>query len=168
MKRKLISTVAVAALAMFSVPAFANTVNLGLLSDGYSTGGSLGSVFAPKVIEFTIATAELLTLSATVSNTSAHMGDSRLVLTGPTDESAAFVHTTAWNASLADYPGVRIAAGDYSFTINPPAVSGSGATGAYSLTVTGVPEISTWLMMLAGFGALGFVGYRRQARTFPV
>jgi len=30
------------------------------------------------------------------------------------------------------------------------------------LTVTGVPEFSTWAMMLAGFAGLGFVGYRRQ------
>jgi hypothetical protein len=25
----------------------------------------------------------------------------------------------------------------------------------------GVPELSTWAMMLLGFGALGFAGYRR-------
>jgi hypothetical protein len=28
--------------------------------------------------------------------------------------------------------------------------------------VTGVPEVSTWAMMLAGFAGLGFVGYRRK------
>jgi hypothetical protein len=28
--------------------------------------------------------------------------------------------------------------------------------------VSGVPEISTWVMMLAGFAGLGFVGYRRN------
>jgi hypothetical protein len=29
-------------------------------------------------------------------------------------------------------------------------------------TVTGVPEVSTWAMLLAGFAGMGFVGYRRN------
>jgi hypothetical protein len=33
-----------------------------------------------------------------------------------------------------------------------------------SLTVS-VPEVSTWMMMFAGFTLLGFVGYRRAGRT---
>jgi hypothetical protein len=33
-----------------------------------------------------------------------------------------------------------------------------------SVSVTGVPEVSTWAMMLAGFAGLGFFGYRRQKR----
>jgi hypothetical protein len=38
-------------------------------------------------------------------------------------------------------------------------------TGNYdtvTLTVTNVPEASTWVMMLAGFAGLGFLGYRRN------
>jgi hypothetical protein len=31
-----------------------------------------------------------------------------------------------------------------------------------TVSVTAVPELSTWGMMLAGFAGLGFVGYRRQ------
>jgi hypothetical protein len=31
-----------------------------------------------------------------------------------------------------------------------------------NVSVTAVPEISTWAMLLAGFGALGFAGYRRN------
>jgi hypothetical protein len=34
-----------------------------------------------------------------------------------------------------------------------------------TLTVSSVPEISTWAMMLAGFAALGFVGYRRRVAS---
>ena len=33
---------------------------------------------------------------------------------------------------------------------------------------TAVPEASTWAMMLAGFGALGFAGYRRKSVTLAV
>jgi hypothetical protein len=32
----------------------------------------------------------------------------------------------------------------------------------YAFKVSGVPELSTWAMMLAGFAGLGFVGYRRN------
>ena len=39
----------------------------------------------------------------------------------------------------------------------------AGANGGNgTITVTAVPETSTWLMMLAGFAGLGFVGYRRN------
>jgi hypothetical protein len=34
-----------------------------------------------------------------------------------------------------------------------------------ALTVTAVPEVSTWTMMLCGFAALGFVGYRRRTAS---
>ena len=45
-------------------------------------------------------------------------------------------------------------------------VSDSGGYGCCqaaitSVTVTAVPELSTWAMMLAGFAGLGFAGYRR-------
>ncbi|MGO9390747.1 hypothetical protein [Rhodoblastus sp.] len=35
-----------------------------------------------------------------------------------------------------------------------------------AFSVSTVPEVSTWLMMLAGFAGLGFVGYRRQKAGF--
>jgi hypothetical protein len=35
-----------------------------------------------------------------------------------------------------------------------------------TVSLTAVPELSTWAMMLGGFGALGFVGYRRKAASF--
>jgi hypothetical protein len=50
---------------------------------------------------------------------------------------------------------------------------GPGHSIAYSISdsatatvASGVPEASTWTMMLAGFAALGFAGYRRKAVTF--
>jgi hypothetical protein len=36
---------------------------------------------------------------------------------------------------------------------------------AVNSSVSGVPELSTWGMMLAGFAGLGMVGYRRNARA---
>jgi hypothetical protein len=37
-----------------------------------------------------------------------------------------------------------------------------GSSFEIAQVMTSVPEVSTWLMMLAGFAGLGFVGYRRQ------
>jgi hypothetical protein len=48
---------------------------------------------------------------------------------------------------------------------NAVALNGCSSCGAEvtNVSVTGVPEVSTWAMMLAGFAGLGFVGYRRKA-----
>lgn len=40
--------------------------------------------------------------------------------------------------------------------------SGGSITGFDSSAVSGVPEASTWVMLVAGFGLLGLVGFRRQ------
>jgi hypothetical protein len=38
-------------------------------------------------------------------------------------------------------------------------------TGDFNMTLTAVPEPSTWAMMVAGFAGLGFVGWRARRRT---
>jgi hypothetical protein len=38
----------------------------------------------------------------------------------------------------------------------------------YAVTVGTVPEISTWAMMLLGFGGLGFLGYRKSSKASSV
>jgi hypothetical protein len=45
----------------------------------------------------------------------------------------------------------------------------SDNTGSYTITVTSVPETSTWVMMLAGFAGLGFAAQRRKnaSRLLP-
>ena len=51
--------------------------------------------------------------------------------------------------------------------------NGPGKSVGYSISdsatttvVSGVPEASTWTMMLGGFAAIGFAGYRRRPVTF--
>ncbi len=47
-------------------------------------------------------------------------------------------------------------------TGDPTGNSNSWLFGVSSVTYSAVPEASTWVMMLAGFAGLGFVGYRRN------
>lgn len=37
----------------------------------------------------------------------------------------------------------------------------------YAFLVTGVPEPSTWAMMILGFSGVGFIAYRRRKQTMP-
>jgi hypothetical protein len=79
-----------------------------------------------------------------------------------------------------DNPGVLFTAGLYTYNIytvsvdnaftyylssnNPDGIYNPGQPGtlfADNNPVTGVPELSTWAMMLLGFAGLGFVAYRR-------
>jgi hypothetical protein len=51
----------------------------------------------------------------------------------------------------------------YDATFKPGTYTLDTSTGTDTLRISSaVPEPSTWAMMLAGFGALGFVGYRRN------
>ena len=49
--------------------------------------------------------------------------------------------------------------------IDPIGYPQNGAGG--SLTVTAVPELSTWAMMLMGIVGLGFAAYRRTKKAIP-
>jgi hypothetical protein len=38
-------------------------------------------------------------------------------------------------------------------------------SGAYTIRITQVPEVSTWAMMLLGFAGLGYAGWRTQRKS---
>lgn len=51
----------------------------------------------------------------------------------------------------------------FAFTQTPAYIGSISDSATFSIPPAGaVPEISTWAMMLAGFGGLGFVGLRRR------
>jgi hypothetical protein len=52
---------------------------------------------------------------------------------------------------------------NYFFTDLPD--SGAGSVTVTPITPGGVPEPSTWAMMLAGFAGLGFLGYRQTVKA---
>jgi hypothetical protein len=41
-----------------------------------------------------------------------------------------------------------------------------GNIGGVGVTLTAIPEASTWAMMLLGFAGLGFAGYRASRKAF--
>jgi outer membrane lipase/esterase len=49
--------------------------------------------------------------------------------------------------------------------IHPTAAAHLVIADAFVDQVTGVPELSTWAMLLLGFGGLGFIAYRRKSKS---
>ncbi len=157
------------ALVLGAAPSLAANINLGTLSAGDSASPDGGKVNAPNVIDFTVASLEFLSLSATIAGNT-QLGTTNLVLLDLTGVNAGeswaspFVKSGFWNASLgATGKGLEIQSGEYAFTIIPTGTADKSV--GYSLSLnfaTAVPEISSWAMMLTGFSALGFVGSRRQ------
>ncbi len=47
----------------------------------------------------------------------------------------------------------------------PPGVTFTSASGVFLTRAGSVPELSTWAMMLLGFGGLGYAGYRKAKRA---
>jgi hypothetical protein len=60
--------------------------------------------------------------------------------------------------SLATYTG---ASGNQAFQLVYGECCGAPATLVVDLPLNSVPELSTWGMMAVGFGAIGFLAYRR-------
>ncbi len=82
---------------------------------------------------------------------------------------------TNWKSPFSFQPGEEFSettasfAGSYGFVSDDPGVWKRGkATAASTATsVAGVPEASTWVMMLAGFAVLGLAGYRASRKVGP-
>jgi hypothetical protein len=96
-----------------------------------------------------------------------------LTATGATSATHAGAAGTVTNVS----PGTDAGAGEWLVTLTTPLLftnlvlqPGDGGTSAaqgdfafVSLTVGGVPEVSTWAMMILGFFGVGLMAYRRKA-----
>jgi len=72
----------------------------------------------------------------------------------------------AFNLGVAAFSGGNnslIDTNPHSGVNNGDILPGSGNSG-YQLLASGVPEPSTWAMMLLGFAGLGFMAYRRKSK----
>ena len=92
----------------------------------------------PNLIQLTFSPADFLALQ----NTS-----------GP------FSFTSTHQIATSDFHGIPTSGGELGFTAFTTDVTLAGTD-----VQTGVPELSTWAMMLIGFGGIGFVAYRRSRR----
>jgi hypothetical protein len=68
----------------------------------------------------------------------------------------------SWQTFTGSFIGTG---GMVTFAINETFGGANGGVFLDNVSVTTVPEASTWVMMLVGFAGLGFAGYRRKAVT---
>ncbi len=69
---------------------------------------------------------------------------------------------TGWQTFTYSFVGTG---GVETFAINETYGYNNGGVFLDNASISPVPELSTWAMMLAGFAALGFAGYRRTKAT---
>lgn len=67
-----------------------------------------------------------------------------------------------WTANWAEFTAPTMGVYDLAFTGYTPFCGGTCGNEITNVSVSAVPELSTWAMLFAGFGALGFAGYRRK------
>jgi len=162
------SLIAGVALAALSTSAFAGAVTLPDLTvpdvGSASVSGSAPSVkgsFDEIFVVDIIGAFSALTASVTASNTSSGTWD---LYSGAAPNGAILVASSTFSFGGSTFGSVQDTVGGASgfyYAELKGVASGAVAPGV-SFTATSVPELSTWGMMLAGFSALGFAGFRRR------
>jgi hypothetical protein len=122
-----------------------NTANDFNISFSYSTDAAILTTPSPSPIDYNEYTRFTSDVGGVISAWTPVYGAKSVTFNAPT--------------------GVFLSNGDEYFVnviFTDGSIDGSNA-GFNAAFSNAIPETSTWLMMLAGFGALGFVGYRRRA-----
>lgn len=96
----------------------------------------------PNLIELTFTAADFLALQNT---------------------NGAFSFTSTGELATLDFHGIPTTGGELGFTALTTHVVLAGED-----IQTGVPELSTWAMMLIGFAGIGLVAYRRKRKTLAI
>lgn len=133
---------------------------------GYTASGEFttGAAGSPYTVTGITGTAD----GYAITGLSTYAGANELLYYPPSGGYYAdFSGISFVNANNVDYNITNYPTGSGNF-INVSTLDPGGygcCTVAVEMTVTPVPELSTWAMMLAGFAALGFAGYRRTKPT---
>lgn len=152
---------------LLASPVSAAYIDLGTLRSGDSPEFSGGNAGDPNIIKFKVIDTEYLQLAATIAAPNLK-ADTSVVLDENIDgfwkqiAFGTFTKDGFWNAAIgATGKGLLIDSGEYSFTVIPASTDHNHSIG-YSMSITAIPEMSSWLMMCLGFFGLGMIRLRRN------
>lgn len=106
-------------------------------------------------------------LAASIWYIEYNTGANSLSVTGDGAVGSAAPNTTPTGLIALDLAYAAAHATDYSLGLYP-GTTGQGFVGYGQGFTRGVPEASTWAMMLLGFAGLGFAGYRRTRTQLAI
>jgi len=138
-----------------------NSVDLdGSTGTGFSPSGELQSVMSLAAGFYTVQFEFAGNLrSAPIQTTTVSIGNKSFALTPTSANMPYTLETLVFDTTTA---------GQLTFVESGPA-SQQGSLIDNVTVSTGVPELSTWTLMLVGFAGLGFAGFRSQRKeTIPV
>ncbi len=151
---------AVLAMTVASAPAFAKvwdfsfTDSIGDSAVGQLITGYTGPVYTVTGISGTINGLAITGLSPYAA------ADQQLFTASPYADFSG-ISFTAQNGVDYNWSNYGSALGGIANSVSDPGGYGSYQAVITSSSVSAVPELSTWVMLLTGFAGLGFAGYRR-------
>jgi hypothetical protein len=173
MRVRALLSVAAALMVSYATPVFATTFNLGSIGPGLYVEADevTAQKDLPIYIDFTLTQAEYVSVSESVLGSGyLNKGDLDLY-----KDPATLLYSDALSPSgkvdqyavIGSGEGYLLPTGSY-FVEDIGTFKGRAAGVTNSITVTAIPEPAAWALMLVGFAALGFVGYRRggSARAY--
>ena len=149
------------------VPAGANTYDVAFTDSNGDVANLVFDTASPISAGGTLVTSITGTFDGfPLTETVVFGADQKIYSSGPfVDYSGVgFTNGTSFNLYWTD-PTHSFAQGGYGVCYEASCNQSSGFYAVRNLTVTSVPELSTWTMMLFGFAGLGFAGYRASRKT---
>ena len=148
-----------ALMMLFATSAYSATYNLGVLgSDPVFQNVSVGAGTGAFNDSFKFVIAADSTGASSVSNHAlTFFGTDILDISGL---ELQIYSTTA--LLVGSYENLSLAAGEYHAEVYGKATGVSGGNYTFSVIAAPVPEASTLSLMMAGFGLVGFMSYRRR------
>ncbi|MDF1690451.1 MAG: FxDxF family PEP-CTERM protein [Cycloclasticus sp.] len=155
---KMMSNLLISILMMlFATSAYSTTYNIGTLgTTPYVNYVAIDDGSFYDLYEFNIAT-QSSGASNVTSHTLASFGNDIFAISGLTLE----IYSGA-DLLIGDYQSLMLSAGDYTAAVYGTVTGSSGGRYTFSAIAAPVPEASTLSLMLAGFGLIGFMSYRRR------
>ncbi|WP_020162416.1 FxDxF family PEP-CTERM protein [Cycloclasticus pugetii] len=143
---------------LFATSAYSTTYDIGILTETpyvNTVPVAIGSF--SDVYEFTIAIQASGASNITSHNLALWENDI-LAISGLTLK----IYNSGAELLTGDYQSLMLSAGAYTAEVSGTATGSDGGMYTFSAIAAPVPEASTLSLMLAGFGLVGFMSYRRR------